>query len=164
MRIGCGRIALALVIPIRLAQSASGLAATRSSPLPAKHLALRSWRRTPKPVQFQPDSPRSPSRSAGARGFGTMRNTAHMDPAPRHEVARLLLEWKQGSRTAFSALMPLVEAELRRVAGGYANRTSQAAHLPRISKRSSKRARCGFPSRPGCRRARCAEIGVKQPA
>jgi len=42
-----------------------------------------------------------------------------MDSAPQHEVTRLLLQWKAGDHSALDALMPLVEAELRRLAGGY---------------------------------------------
>ena len=42
-----------------------------------------------------------------------------MEPAAKHEVTRLLVEWKQGNQAALDALMPLVEAELRRLAGGY---------------------------------------------
>ena len=42
-----------------------------------------------------------------------------MDPAPPHEVARLLVEWKRGDDAALNALMPLVESELRRLAGSY---------------------------------------------
>jgi RNA polymerase sigma factor (TIGR02999 family) len=40
-------------------------------------------------------------------------------PAPPHEFTKLLLASKQGNTTALQALMPLVEAELRRLAGGY---------------------------------------------
>lgn len=40
-------------------------------------------------------------------------------PEPPHDVTRLLLKWKEGDRNALSDLMPLVEAELRRLAGGY---------------------------------------------
>jgi RNA polymerase sigma factor (TIGR02999 family) len=36
-----------------------------------------------------------------------------------HEVTRLLGQWRSGDRTALNTLMPLVEAELRRVANGY---------------------------------------------
>src|SRR5271165_4184739 len=42
-----------------------------------------------------------------------------MPPGPEPDVTRLLLEWKQGDRGALNALMPLVESELRRLAGGY---------------------------------------------
>src|SRR6266851_720507 len=42
-----------------------------------------------------------------------------MDPVPQHDVTRLLLEWKQGDRAAFDALIPLVESELKRLAAGY---------------------------------------------
>jgi RNA polymerase sigma-70 factor, ECF subfamily len=42
-----------------------------------------------------------------------------MDPAPHHEVTRLLLEWKGGDHAALDALIPLVEAELRRLAGSF---------------------------------------------
>jgi len=42
-----------------------------------------------------------------------------MESAPQHEVTRLLLEWRRGDRSALDALLPLVEAELRRLAGGY---------------------------------------------
>ncbi|MCX6620913.1 MAG: sigma-70 family RNA polymerase sigma factor [Acidobacteria bacterium] len=42
-----------------------------------------------------------------------------MDPSPQHDVTRLLLEWKGGDQAALDALMPLVESELRRLAGGY---------------------------------------------
>src|ERR1017187_6355859 len=42
-----------------------------------------------------------------------------MDPAPQHDVTRLLLQWKGGDHAALDALMPLVESELRRLAAGY---------------------------------------------
>src|ERR1017187_7622270 len=42
-----------------------------------------------------------------------------MDPAPQHDVTRLLLQWKAGDHAALDALMPLVESELRRLAAGY---------------------------------------------
>jgi RNA polymerase sigma-70 factor (ECF subfamily) len=45
-----------------------------------------------------------------------------MDAAPQHDVTRLLLEWKQGDHAALNSLMPLVESELRRLAGGYMRR------------------------------------------
>ena len=42
-----------------------------------------------------------------------------MEPAPQNEVTRLLLQWKDGNQAALDLLMPMVEAELRRLAGGY---------------------------------------------
>ena len=42
-----------------------------------------------------------------------------MDPASQHEVTRLLLEWKEGDQAALDSLMPIVESELHRLAGGY---------------------------------------------
>lgn len=38
---------------------------------------------------------------------------------PHHDVTRLPGEWKGGDHAALDALMPLVEAQLRRLAGGY---------------------------------------------
>ena len=42
-----------------------------------------------------------------------------MDSPTQHEVTRLLLKWKDGDQAALDALMPMVESELRRLAGGY---------------------------------------------
>jgi RNA polymerase sigma factor (TIGR02999 family) len=42
-----------------------------------------------------------------------------MDATSPHEVTHLLLRWKQGERSALDALMPMVESELRRLAGSY---------------------------------------------
>lgn len=42
-----------------------------------------------------------------------------MDSDSQQQVTRLLLEWRGGDNAALNALMPLVEAELRRVAGSY---------------------------------------------
>jgi RNA polymerase sigma factor (TIGR02999 family) len=42
-----------------------------------------------------------------------------MEPSPQKEVTRLLLEWRGGDQAALNSLVPLVEAELRRLAGGY---------------------------------------------
>jgi RNA polymerase sigma factor (TIGR02999 family) len=42
-----------------------------------------------------------------------------MSPVPKHEVTRLLLQWKRGDHAALDELVPLVESELRRLAGGY---------------------------------------------
>jgi RNA polymerase sigma factor (TIGR02999 family) len=39
--------------------------------------------------------------------------------SPPHEFTQLLLASKSGNRSALQALMPMVEAELRRLAGGY---------------------------------------------
>jgi RNA polymerase sigma factor (TIGR02999 family) len=44
-----------------------------------------------------------------------------------HEVTRLLGQWRSGDRTALNTLMPLVEAELRRVANAYM-RKERAGH------------------------------------
>jgi RNA polymerase sigma-70 factor (ECF subfamily) len=41
-----------------------------------------------------------------------------MEPA-HPDVTRLLIEWKEGDRAALDALVPLVQMELRRLAGGY---------------------------------------------
>jgi RNA polymerase sigma-70 factor (ECF subfamily) len=41
-----------------------------------------------------------------------------MEPAGT-DVTRLLIEWKEGDRAALDALVPLVQMELRRLAGGY---------------------------------------------
>jgi RNA polymerase sigma factor (TIGR02999 family) len=45
----------------------------------------------------------------------------------RNEVTRLLGEWRRGDSSALEALIPLVEAELRRLAGGYM-RNERAGH------------------------------------
>jgi RNA polymerase sigma factor (TIGR02999 family) len=42
-----------------------------------------------------------------------------MESGPPNDVTRLLLEWRRGDESALHALMPLVEIELRRLAGGY---------------------------------------------
>lgn len=42
-----------------------------------------------------------------------------MDSTSQHEVTRLLLLWKDGDQAALDALIPIVESELRRLAGGY---------------------------------------------
>ena len=42
-----------------------------------------------------------------------------MDSPPQHEVTRLLQQWKGGDDAALQELMPLVERELRRLAGSY---------------------------------------------
>ena len=42
-----------------------------------------------------------------------------MEPAPQHEVTRLLHQWKDGNQAALDALMPMVEAELRNLAARY---------------------------------------------
>lgn len=42
-----------------------------------------------------------------------------MGDNPHHDVTRLLHEWKQGDRAAINSVLPLVETELRRLAGGY---------------------------------------------
>ena len=39
-----------------------------------------------------------------------------MAAAPTHEVTQLLLAWRNGDQAAFNQLIPLVEAELRRLA------------------------------------------------
>ena len=39
-----------------------------------------------------------------------------MDAAPLHEVTQLLIAWRNGDRAAFDQLIPLVEADLRRLA------------------------------------------------
>jgi len=44
------------------------------------------------------------------------------DPAPQHDVTRLLSEWKTGNEAALHSLIPLVEAELRRLAAAYMRR------------------------------------------
>ena len=44
-------------------------------------------------------------------------NLHPMDPAAPHEVTRLLVEWKSGDDAGLNALLPLVESELRRLAG-----------------------------------------------
>ena len=43
----------------------------------------------------------------------------HRMTTPTHEVTQLLLAWGQGDRAALDRLMPLVYAELRRLAGHY---------------------------------------------
>jgi RNA polymerase sigma-70 factor, ECF subfamily len=50
-----------------------------------------------------------------------------MEELPRHEVTRLLQQWRRGDSAALEALIPLVEAELRRLAGGYM-RNERAGH------------------------------------
>jgi RNA polymerase sigma-70 factor (ECF subfamily) len=52
-----------------------------------------------------------------------------MADAPQHDVTRLLHEWKQGDEAALESLMPLVDAELRRLAGGYMRRERQGHTL-----------------------------------
>jgi len=42
-----------------------------------------------------------------------------MDPPAEHAITRLLLQWKGGDRNALNELMPMVEAELRRLAANY---------------------------------------------
>ena len=43
-------------------------------------------------------------------------------PSPTHEVTRLLVAWGEGDRAALDRLMPLVHAELRRLARHYVSR------------------------------------------
>jgi len=43
----------------------------------------------------------------------------NLGPAPAQEVTRLLVEWKNGNQTAVDALVPIVYAELRRLAAHY---------------------------------------------
>jgi RNA polymerase sigma factor (TIGR02999 family) len=50
-----------------------------------------------------------------------------MAASSSHEVTSLLIKWKQGERAALDALMPMVESELRRLAGGYM-RKERAGH------------------------------------
>ncbi len=45
-----------------------------------------------------------------------------MEAASHHNVTLLLQRWEQGDQAALHSLMPLVEAELRRLAGGYMRR------------------------------------------
>ena len=45
-----------------------------------------------------------------------------MIPQPPHEVTALLLAWKQGEPAALEQLVPLVQAELHRLARGYMGR------------------------------------------
>ena len=45
-----------------------------------------------------------------------------MDDSSQQEVTRLLSDGKQGDEAALHSLMPLVDAELRRLAGGYMRR------------------------------------------
>jgi RNA polymerase sigma factor (TIGR02999 family) len=57
-----------------------------------------------------------------------------MAPEPSAEVTRLLIEWSNGDQVALEQLMPLVYAELRRLASGYlrrerANHTLQSTAL-----------------------------------
>ncbi len=42
-----------------------------------------------------------------------------MDSGSQNEVTMLLVKWKGGDNAALDALMPMVESELRRLAGGY---------------------------------------------
>ena len=42
--------------------------------------------------------------------------------APAHEVTQLLRAWREGDEAALEQLLPLVEAELRRLARGYMGR------------------------------------------
>ncbi len=44
------------------------------------------------------------------------------EPASRHDVTHLLRQWRQGDRAALDVLLPMVESELRRLAGGYMHR------------------------------------------
>jgi RNA polymerase sigma factor (TIGR02999 family) len=41
------------------------------------------------------------------------------EPAPGRDITGLLRQWKQGDRAALEALLPMVEVELRHLAGGY---------------------------------------------
>jgi RNA polymerase sigma factor (TIGR02999 family) len=51
-----------------------------------------------------------------------------MEPAPpQHEVTRLLHEWKRGDQDALASLAPLVESELKRLAGAYM-RSERSGH------------------------------------
>jgi RNA polymerase sigma-70 factor (ECF subfamily) len=47
----------------------------------------------------------------------------------REEVARLLIEWKQGNQAAMDLLMPLVYDEMRRLAESYLRDERAAAML-----------------------------------
>jgi len=42
-----------------------------------------------------------------------------MADSPQHEVTQLLQRWKQGDHAALDSLVPMVESELRRLAGSY---------------------------------------------
>src|ERR1044071_1596680 len=46
----------------------------------------------------------------------------HIPSSPTHEVTRLLAAWGDGDKAAFDQLMPLVHAELRRLARHYMSR------------------------------------------
>ena len=50
-----------------------------------------------------------------------------MSATSSHEITRLLLEWNDGDQMALDKLVPLVEAELRRLARTYMNR-ERAGH------------------------------------
>lgn len=50
-----------------------------------------------------------------------------MHSEAQHEVTSLLGQWRSGDQTALNTLMPLVEAELRRLANGYM-RKERAGH------------------------------------
>jgi RNA polymerase sigma factor (TIGR02999 family) len=50
-----------------------------------------------------------------------------MESGSQQQVTRLLREWRDGDRAALDCLVPLVEAELRRLAGGYL-RNERAGH------------------------------------
>jgi len=72
--------------------------------------------------------------SAGSAHRARMDDPDRDPPPARHEVTALLVAWRQGSQTAFEALIPLVYEELRRLAhhhlrGERPNRTIQTADL-----------------------------------
>ncbi len=60
-----------------------------------------------------------PYKKGGSAYDVKTRNPARMDHPPSHDVTRLLHDWKHGDNAALDALAPLVEGELRRLAGAY---------------------------------------------
>jgi RNA polymerase sigma factor (TIGR02999 family) len=50
-----------------------------------------------------------------------------MESGAQNAVTRLLHEWRQGDKAALDSLMPMIEAELRRLAAGYM-RKERAGH------------------------------------
>ena len=52
-----------------------------------------------------------------------------MTEAPSHDVTQLLIDWSNGNREALDQLIPLVYAELRRLAHGYLSRQATGHSL-----------------------------------
>ena len=68
---------------------------------------------------LNPDARSMPGEAESVAKSGSRREMAETSPA---EVTRLLLAWSDGDETALERLMPLVYAELRRLAERYMGR------------------------------------------